>query len=171
MASEYRLKKGPVLGLLLVVGVVGALLLARNYVKPHVDVYAPVTVPAAYEGTTYAFDGLVCLRGSSSGATVSGTRDGRDTRLGLRPDGAPVTVAFPVAAGAVRPLAGAQVPAGEQRCARVVVTPHAQGDVRAQAVRVSFRYGPFGVLRSTATVVPPVTLQVTGTGTDPRTTA
>jgi hypothetical protein len=29
-------------------------------------------------------------------------------------------------------------------------------------------YGPFGLLRRTATAVPKVTLDVTGTGTDPR---
>lgn len=169
MASEYRLKRGPVLVLLLVVGVVGALVLARSSVRPHIDVYGAVTVPAAYDGTTYAFDGLVCLRGSSVGATVRSTATQAGTRIGLRPDGAPPAVAFPVAADAVRPLDGTAIPAGDQTCTRVLVSPHGQGDRRAAPVSVSFRYGPFGLLRSTVRVTPPVTLQVTGTGTDPRT--
>jgi len=171
VASQYRLKRGPAVALLLLVGVVGALLLARGSVKPGVDVYAAVTVPAAYDGTTYAFDGLVCLRGSSVGASVRGVSGGRDTRIGLRPADAAVTVAFPVAQDAVRPLDGADVPAGDQQCTRVLVSPHGQGEQRAGQVRVSFRYGPFGLLRTTARVTPPVTLQVTGRGQDPRASA
>lgn len=171
MASEYRLKRGPVIVVLAVVAVLGVLLIGRSSVKPQVDVYGAITVPDAYDGTTYAFDGLVCLRASSIGARIGGSADGGDTRIGLRPDGAPVTIAYPVRMGDIRPLSGTQVSAGDQQCTRVLVTPHGAGQRRAGAVRVSFRYGPFGLLRSTATVVPPVTLQVTGTGTDPRTGA
>ena len=171
MASEYRLKRGPIIGLLLIVGVVGALFLARGSVRPRVDVYAAVTVPAAYAGTTYAFDALVCVHTSSVGATIDAVSAGGSTRLGLRPVGLPVTVAFPVAGDAVAPLAGAKVAAGDQRCTRLLVTAKGTGDQRADPVRLHFRYGPFGLLRRSETVTPPVTLQVTGTGTDPRTTA
>lgn len=168
MASEYRLKRGPVLVLLAVVGVVGAFVLARGSVKPQVDVYGAITVPDAYEGTTYAFDGLVCLSASSVGASVRGDDQDGTTRIGLRPEGDAVTVAYPAPQDALAPLDGTSVPAGEQQCTRVLVTADAQGEVRADPVRVGFRYGPFGLLRSTTTVTPPVTLQVTGTGTDPR---
>lgn len=171
MASEYRLKRGPVVGLLLVVGLVGALLVARGSTRPHVDVFQGLTLPAAYDGTTYAFDGLLCVRASSVGATVDGVSSGTGARLGLRPSGAPVTEAFPVAAGALSPLAGTRVAAGDQTCLRLLLTPHGSGDHRAAPVRLHFRYGPLGLLRSSVTVTPPITLQVTGTGTDPRTTA
>ncbi|HEU0101847.1 MAG TPA: hypothetical protein VFR07_05950 [Mycobacteriales bacterium] len=171
MAAEYRLKRGPILILLLVVGVVGALLVARSSVRPEVDVYSPVTVPAAYDGTTYAFDGLLCLRASSIGVTVDDVSSSGGTRLGLRPAGAPVTVAFPVEPDALAPLVGATVPAGDQVCTRLLLTAAGSGDRRAEPVRLAFRYGPFGVLRRSVTVTPPATLQVTGSGTDPRTTA
>lgn len=171
MASQYRIKRGPVIGLLLIIGVVGGLLLARSSVRPKVEVYQGVSVPAAYDGTTYAFDGLVCVQASSIGATVDSVSSGSVTRLGLRPAADPVTVAFPVAAGAVLPLQGAKLAAGDQECTRLLLTARGMGDRRAEPIRLHFRYGPFGLLRSSITVTPPVTLQVTGTGTDPRTTA
>lgn len=169
MASSYRLKRGPVIALLLVVGVVGALLLGRGQLRPALDVYDPVVVPAAYAGTTYAVDGAVCLRASSAGASVSGVEDGGGTRIGLRPEGTPVTIAFPVAQDALAPLDGLDVAAGDSTCTRVLVTPDGQGEQRAQEVSLKVRYGPFGLLRTTMSVTPPVTLQVTGTGSDPRT--
>jgi len=171
VASEYRLKRGPVVGLLLIVGVVGALLVARSSVRPQVDVYGAVTVPAAYDGTTYAFDSLVCVHASSVGATVDDVSAAGGTAVGLRPAGRPVTVAFPVAADAVTPLEGTRIAAGDQTCTRLLVTARGRGDQRAGRVRLHFTYGPFGLLRRSQTVTPPVTLQVTGTGTDPRTTA
>lgn len=171
MASQYRLKRGPVIALLVVVGVVGGLLLARGSVRPAVDVYGAVTVPAAYDGTTYAFDSLVCLRASSVGASVSGIDQAGRTRLGLRPQGQALTVAFPVQADAVRSAQGLDIAAGDQTCTRVLVTAHGQGDQRAEPLKVHLAYGPLHVLRSTVTVTPPVTLQVTGTGTDPRASA
>ena len=171
MASEYRLKRGPVVGLLLVVGVVGALLVARSSVRPQVDVYSPVTVPAAYTGTAYGFDALVCVHASSVGATLSSVSSRGSTRLGLRPAGRPVTVAFPVDGGALVPAEGLHIAAGDQQCTRLVVTARGPGDQRADPVELHFTYGPFGLLRRSQTVTPPVVLQVTGTGTDPRTTA
>jgi hypothetical protein len=171
LLQQYRLRRGPVLVLLLLVGVAGALLISRSQVRPQVDVFGPVTVPAAYDGTTYAFDGVLCVRASSVGTQVTATGAGSATRVGLRPDGAPPAVAYPVDARAVQPLAGTTVAAGDQVCTRLLVTPHGQGDRAAEPVTLSFRYGPFGLLRSSTTVTPPVVLQVTGTGVDPRATA
>ena len=53
----------------------------------------------------------------------------------------------------------------------MLVTADGQGDRSAGPVQVRFRYGPFGLFRASSTVTPPVVLQVTGTGTDPRSTA
>ena len=172
MSSTYRLKRGPALVVLVVLGVVGALLIGRSSTRPTVYVLTPVTVPAAYAGTTYAFDGLVCLQAGSVGAEVSGvdasTVAGVRTEIALRPAGAPPAVAFPVAPTASRPLEGLRIAAGDDPCARVLVTADGQGDRAAGPVQVRFRYGPFGVFRATSDVTPPVVLQVTGTGTDPR---
>ena len=171
MASQYRLKRGPIIGLLLLIGVVGALLVARGSVRPQVDVYSPVTVPAAYAGTTYGFDSLVCVHASSIGATLDEVRSSGSTRLGLRPAGRPVTVAFPVEPTALTSAEGLKIAAGDQQCTRLTVTAQGSGDQRPEPVRLHFTYGPFGLLRRSQTVTPPVVLQVTGTGTDPRTTA
>ena len=168
MASQYRLKRGPVLGLLLLIGVVGGLLLLRSSTRPVVDVYGAIAVPDAYEGTTYAFDGLVCLSASSIGASVGSVTTSGSTRIGLQPEGSRVTVAFPVPPEALGSLDGARIAAGEQLCTRLVVTADGRGELRADPVEVRFRYGPFGLLRASSTVEPPVTLQVTGTGPDPR---
>ena len=80
-------------------------------------------------------------------------------------------MAFPVPDGASRDLVGLQLDAGEEQCVRVLTTATAQGEVRGAPVEVRFSYGPLGVLRSGLTVTPPVVLQVTGTGTDPRSEA
>lgn len=175
MSSTYRLKRGPALALLLIVGLVGSVLIGRASTRPTLYVLTPVTVPAAFAGTTYAFDGLVCLQAGSIGAEVSGvqtsTAAGVRTEIALRPPGSPPAVAFPVDAGASAPLEGLRIAAGDDPCARVLVTGDGQGDRAAGPVEVRFRYGPFGVFRASSTVTPPVVLQVTGTGTDPRSTA
>ncbi len=162
-----------VLTVLLVVGVAGALLIARGSLRPQLTTLAPVTVPAAYVGTTYAFDGLVCLAARSVPVQVAEVTDsdqgGVRTRLVGRPAGATVAVAFPVPADAGESLVGSRLGAGEERCLRVLTTQAATGERRAGPVRLRVRYGPFGVLRSGLEVTPPVVLQVTGTGTDPRT--
>jgi len=169
--SRYRLRRGPVVGLVLIVGLVGAYVIARGSLRPQLEVLAPVTVPGAYEGTTYAFDGLVCLRAGGVPVEVTGVdqADGGPVRTHLlrRPPGAP-TVAFPVAAGAGLPVAGLRVPAGREPCLRVLATADGQGDQRAGQVTLHARYGPFGLLRAALEVRPPVLLQVTGTGRDPR---
>ncbi len=159
------------IGLLLLVGLVGGLLVLRSSTRPAVDVYGAVTVAEAYQGTTYGFDGLVCLRASSIGASVSSVRSSGDTRIGRTPEGARVAVAYPVPPDALASLEGVQIAAGDQLCTRLTVTPQGLGEQRAAPVEVRFRYGPLGLLRAGRTVTPPVTLQVTGTGTDPRTSA
>ena len=175
MSSTYRLKRGPALSVLVVIGVVGALLIGRSSTRPTLYVLVPVTVPAAYAGTTYAFDGLVCLQAGSVGAEVSGveasTAQGVRTEIALRPPGAPPAVAFPVEAGASVPLEGLRIAGGDDQCARVLVTADGKGERAAGPVEVRFRYGPFGLFRAGSTVTPPVLLQVTGTGTDPRSTS
>ena len=175
LLSGYRLKRGPALAVLLVVGLVGALLIGRSSTRPGLVVLTPVTVPAAYAGTTYAFDGLVCVQAGSIGARVSSvegsTAAGVRTEIALRPPGAPPAVAFPVPADASLPLQDLELPGGGEQCARVLVTADGQGERAAGPVEVRFRYGPFGLFRSGSTVTPPVVLQVTGTGTDPRATS
>lgn len=172
MASTYRLKRGPALAVLLLVGIGGALLIGRSSTRPTLDVYAPVTVPAAYAGTTYAVDGLVCLQAGRVGAEVvaaeGSTASGVRTELGLRPPGRPPAVAYPVTPDAVAPLVGLELAAGDLTCARVLTTADGPGERSAGPVQVRFRYGPFGLFRASSTVTPPVLLQVTGTGTDPR---
>ncbi len=171
VASSYRLRRGPALGVLLLVAVVGAYVVLRGSLSPQVDLSAPVTVPEAYAGTTYALDGVVCLRGRSTGASVASVSSPGGTRLGLRPPGSALAVAFPVDPGAVDRLEGARVPSGDELCTRLLVTPSATGEVRAGPVEITLHYGPFGLLSRTRTVRPPVVLQVTGTGTDPRRSA
>jgi hypothetical protein len=170
--SDYRLKRGPVLVLLVLVGLVGVFLIGRSSTRPVLDVLAPVTVPDAYAGTAYGFDGLVCLRASSVGAEVSavegGTGSGVRTQLLRRAQGSPPTVAFPVEGEPGGPVVGLRVAAGDSSCLRVVVAADRQGEQRARQVQVHVAYGPLGLLRSTLEVTPPVVLQVTGTGRDPR---
>ena len=161
-----------VLAGLAALGVLGALLISRGALRPELTTLAPVTVPQAYAGTTYAFDGLVCLAAKSVPAEITQASDSTlgtvRTRVVGRPAGAPVAVAFPVPPEAADPLVGGRVAAGDERCLRVLVTPSALGEHVAGPVRLQVRYGPFGLLRSGLEVTPPVRLQVTGTGTDPR---
>ena len=107
------------LALLVLVGVVGALLIGRSSTRPTLTVLVPVTVPDAYAGTTYAFDGLVCLQAGSIGARVSGveasTAAGVRTEVALRPPGAPPSVAFPVDASAADPFEGVELAGGDER--------------------------------------------------------
>lgn len=174
-SSEYRLRRGPVLVLFLLLALAGSYVIGRNATRPQVAALGLVTVPQAYAGTTYSVDGVVCLRATSVGARVTGVTGGTsrdmDTRLVLRPAGAPPAFAFPVAPDAGRPLAGLRIPAGDEQCVRVLVTGRAQGEQRAKPVTVKLSYGPFGLLRTSRTVTPNVLLQVTGTGADPRAAA
>ena len=157
------------LAVLLVVGVVGALLIGRSSTRPTLDVLdARRRCPAAYAGTAYAFDGLVCLRAGSIGARVSGVDrehgGGVRTQIGLRPPGRAAGGGVPGRGGGDRRRWRAcGSPAGD------AVRPGARrprdGPGRAAPpgrCTVRFRYGPFGVFRTRATVTPPVVLQVTG---------
>ncbi len=157
---------------MLLIGVVGALVIARGSLRPQATTTAAVTVPEAFAGTTYAFDGMACLAAKSVPVTVTSASDselqGVRTRAAVRPPAAPVTVAYPAPPDAGDPLAGVRVAAGEERCFRVLVTASGTGERRAGPVEMRVTYGPFGLLRSTLRLTPPVTLQVTGTGTDPR---
>lgn len=170
--SDYRLKRGPALLVLGVVGLVGGVLILASQTRPAVDVLAPVTVDGAYEGTTYAFDGLVCVRAADRvGARVSGTQGSSGdvaTQVGLRPEGDPPAVLFPVDPSALAPLDGLRLAAGEEQCVRVLARGDAQGALEAGTVAVTFRYGPLELLRRTVQVDLPVVLEVTGTGPDPR---
>jgi hypothetical protein len=135
-------------------------------------VYAPVVVPAAAVGTTYAVDEQVCLAGAQVGATVRAIEvDGvAGGGLALRvppPEAAPV-IAFPVDPRDGRAAVGARVPARDLLCLRVLLRGDRQGTLRAPEARVRVRYGPAGVFRRTFTVRPPTTLRVDRTGPDPR---
>lgn len=164
--------------LLGVLGVAVLVLLLSSVLgsRPSVGTVLPVEVPEAHVGTTYAFDGAVCLD-APFGATVASVEvqqaPGGTTRVGLPPEGARPAVAFPVdpeAAGSE--VAGYEVPEGTSDCSlRLTVTPEQQGEVAAGQVRVRYRYGPADLLRRTATVRPAVTLDVSRTGPDPRSSA
>jgi hypothetical protein len=141
--------------------------------RPAAGTVDPVAVPDAHTGTAYAFDGAVCLS-APAGATVAEVEvqqaPGGTTRVLLPPPEARPVVAFPVEPGASgAEVADYPVPAALQDCElRLLVTPEQQGVVQAGSVRVRYRYGPGGLLRSTTTVTPPVTLEVNATGPDPR---
>ncbi len=167
-----RFRRGPVLALLVVVGLVGAAFIARDSLRPRLEPNGSLRVPAAYAGTTYAVDGLACLVARSVPVEIVEVQDsttgGLRTRLRGRPPGSTVTVGFPVPPEAGDSLVGVRVAAGDERCFRVLLTPEQTGERRAGAVSVRVRYGPFGVLRTGLEITPPAVLDVTGTGTDPR---
>lgn len=169
-----RVRRTPLLVVVLVVGVVGAAAIFALEARPDADAFVPVAVSDARVGTAYAFDGVLCLDSPSVDARVLSVEveqaPGGTTRVLEPPEGARTTLGFPVddAAAGTAPE-DYRVPAGEQDCdLRLLVTPTELGTVDAGTVRVQLGYGPFGLLRRTAEVEPPVVLEVTGTGTDPR---
>lgn len=152
-------------------GVVSLLLVLALGARPSGEATVPVSIADAYEGTTYAFDGVVCLGSPVTDSTIAGVEveqaPGSTTRL-VRQTG-PFTLGFPVQDGGGDSVEGLEVPAGDQDCSlRVLVTPDRQGEVRSGALQVRLRYGPLGLLRRTVTVEPDLDLAVTGTGADPR---
>jgi hypothetical protein len=156
----------------LVVAVLSGLLVFALGARPTAELGGQVLAEPTYVGSTYAFDGVVCLGSQVAGSTVEGVEveqaEGTTTELVRGPDGAP-TLGFPVDPEAQEDLEGLEVPAGELDCTqRLLVTPDRQGRVEAGTVEVRLRYGPGGLLRRTVTVRPDVVLQVTGTGPDPR---
>ena len=169
-----RVRRKPLLTGVLVVGVVGALLIFALGARPAASSGGRVGLERAYEGTTYAFDGLVCLGSPQVSAEVLSVEveqaPGGTTELVRPPEGARPTIGFPTEDDG-GDVAGYRVPAGEDDCTlRVLLTPDAQGRVEAGTLRVRMAYGPFGLLRRTAQVTPEVSVDVTGTGSDPRTT-
>ncbi|MCW2614948.1 MAG: hypothetical protein JWN08_1942 [Frankiales bacterium] len=167
-----RVRRRPLLVGVAVVAVVSGLAVFALGARPDVDVLNAVPVERGYVGTTYAFDGLLCVGSQVTATTVTGVEvdlaDGATTRLVRPPQGSPPTVGFPVEDEG-SPVDGYEVPAGEPDCdLRLLVTPTRTGDVRAAPLRLSVSYGPGGLLRRTIEVRPDVSLSVTGTGTDPR---
>ena len=157
---------------MLVVAGVTALLFVAVSGRPTAELGGSVLAEPTYAGTTYAFDGVVCLGSQLVGSTVQGVQveqaPGSTTDLVRGPEGAP-TIGFPVDPEAQEEVEGVAVPSGELDCTfRLLVTPDRQGEVEAGTLGVRMSYGPGGLLRRTVTVRPDVTLQVTGTGPDPR---
>lgn len=171
--GRYR-RRTLLLGVLAVAVVIGLLLFALG-ARPSADPLAPVGLQLAHVGTTYAFDGVVCVGSVVTGSTVAGVTveqaPGGTTQL-VRPPQGPPTLGFPVDPDAGEPVDGFDVPAGGQDCTlRVLVTPERQGRVEAGTLLLRLRYGPGGLLRRTASVRPQVVLDVTATGPDPRAAA
>ena len=160
---------------MLTVGVLGGFGIFALQARPDAGGTVVVPLGEAYVGTTYAFDGVVCLGSPRASATVLGIEvtqaPGGTTQVLEPPRDARPVIGFPVdAADAGTSVSDYSVPAGEQDCTlRVLVTPTGTGTVQAGTVAVEMAYGPLGLLRRTVTAVPQVTLDVTGTGTDPRT--
>ena len=169
------MRRKPLLLGVLTVGVLGGIGIFALQARPGAAGTVVVPLGEAYVGTTYAFDGTLCLQSPRVAATVVGLQvqqaPGGTTRVLEPAQGERPVVGFPVdGEDAGEPVEDYRVRPGEQDCTlRVLVTPDEQGTVRAGTIEVELAYGPFGLLRRTATAVPQVTLDVTGTGTDPRT--
>lgn len=167
-----RFRRRPLLlGVLVVAVLSGALVLALG-ARPTAELGGQVIAEPAYVGTTYAFDGVVCLGSQVAGSTVVGVQlqqaAGTSIDLVRGPDGAP-TLGFPVDPEAQQEVEGLRLPAGELDCTlRLLVTPQRRGTLEVGTLEVRLRYGPGGLLRRTARIRPDVTLVVTGTGPDPR---
>lgn len=169
------MRRRPLLLGVLVIAVVGGGGTFALGARPGVELLNSVPVENSYVGTTYAFDGVVCVGSQVTTTVVTGVEvtqsDGSTTRVVRAPDGPP-TVGFPVDPAAGLPVDGFEIPAGEPDCGlRILVTPDRLGAVAAGEVRLSVKYGPGGLLRRTLTATPAVTLDATGTGEDPRTGA
>lgn len=167
-----RLRRRPLLLGVLGVAVVSGLLVFALGARPSADQGGQVLASPAYVGTTYAFDGVVCVGSLVTASTVMGVEveqaAGSTTELVRAPTGS-ITLGFPVDADDAEPVDGFEIAAGEQDCTlRLLVTPGRQGRVEAGVLKIRMSYGPGGLLRRTASVRPAVALEVTGTGTDPR---
>jgi hypothetical protein len=156
----------------LVVAVLSGLLVFAVGARPTAELGGEVLASPTYVGTTYAFDGVVCLGSQVAGSTVEGVEveqaRGTTTDLVRGPEGAP-TLGFPVDPEAQEEVEGLEVPAGELDCTqRLLVTPQREGTLEVGTLKVRLSYGPGGLLRRTASIRPDVRLEVTGTGPDPR---
>jgi hypothetical protein len=167
-----RFRRRPLLVGVLVIAVVSGLLVFALGARPTAESGGQVVGAPAYVGTTYAFDGVVCLGSQVTGSTVEGVEveqaPGTTTTLARGPEGAP-TLGFPVDPEAQQEVEGLALPAGELDCTlRLLVTPTREGQLGVGRLRVRLSYGPGGLLRRTATISPDVGLDVVGTGPDPR---
>lgn len=157
---------------MLVVAVVSGLLVLALGARPTADPVGAVLASPAHVGSTYAFDGVVCVGAQVTGSTVLGVEveqaPGSRSEL-VRAPGGPPFLGFPVDPDDAEPVDGFDVPAGEQDCTlRLLVTPDRLGRVEAGTLRLRLGYGPGGLLRRTASVRPDVVLDVDRTGPDPR---
>ena len=170
-----RLRRVPRRRLLLGVlgiAILGAVLVVALGARASARATFPVGVEQAYAGTTYAFDGVICVQSQVTSATVDGVRirqaAGSTTRL-VVPAGGPPTLGFPVDPAVGAPAKGYRIAAGAEDCGlRLLVTPDRTGMLRAGKVELTLGYGPGGLLRRTVALEPPLTLDVTQTGKDPR---
>ena len=167
-----RVRRRTLLIAVAIVAVVSGVLVFALGARPSVEVLNAVPLERGYVGTAYAFDGLICVGSQVTGTRVTGVEvrqsPGATTALVQPPPGAAPTVGFPVREPGTS-AEGYTVPAGEPDCGlRLLVTPTRTGDVRAGVVRLSVAYGPGGLLRRTLTIAPEVSLSVTRTGADPR---
>ena len=172
MRVRGRYRRRPLLLGVLVIAVVSGVLLFAWGARPTAEPFSGVGVEQAHGGTTYAFDGVVCVGSQVAGSTVLGVQveqaPGGRTAL-VQPPSGPLTLGFPVDPEEGSPAEGFDIPAGDSDCSlRVLVTPEREGRVEAGLVRITLGYGPGGLLRRTVPVQPPVSLDVTGTGPDPR---
>lgn len=167
-----RWRRRPLLLGVLVVAVLSGVVVFAVGARPTADPVGQVLASPAHVGTTYAFDGVVCVGSQVTGSTVTGVSvqqaDGGRTELVRAPD-EPPSLGFPVDPDGDEPVDGLDVPAGEQDCTlRLLVTPDRLGRVAAGTLEVRLRYGPGGLLRRTDRVRPDVVLDVGETGPDPR---
>jgi hypothetical protein len=167
-----RYRRTPLLLTVLAIGLVGGLVVFGLTTRPGASAPFPVAVPEAYAGTTYAFDGVLCVDATRVAAEVREVTveqaPGSVTAVVLPPEGARTSLGFPADDEGASPE-GLVVDPGTDGCVlRVLVTPEEQGPVRAGTVRVALRYGPFGLLPRTVELRPQLTLDVTQTGEDPR---
>jgi hypothetical protein len=167
-----RFRRRPLLLGVLVVAVVSGVLVFALGARPTAELGGQVVAEPAYVGTTYAFDGVVCLGSQVAGSTVEGVEveqaAGTTIDLVRGPEGPP-TLGFPVDPEAQQEVEGLELPAGQLDCTpRLLVTPQREGRLQVGTLEVRLSYGPWGLLTRTATIRPDVALEVTGTGPDPR---
>ena len=174
MRVRGRWRRRPLLlGVLVLALLSGAVVFAVG-ARPTADPDGEVVAPA-HVGSTYAFDGVVCVGSQVTGSTVDAVEveqsAGGRTEL-VRPSDGPPTLGFPVEPDSSDPVEGYDVPAGESDCSlRLLVTPDRLGRIEAGVLRVRLTYGPGRLLRRTASVRPQVVLDVRETGPDPRAAA
>ena len=157
---------------MLVLAVVSGLLVVAVGARPTAESGGQVVAEQISAGTTYAFDGVVCLGSQVTASTIEGVQvqqsGGTTIDLVRGPDGPPL-LGYPVDPEAQEEVEGLELAAGALDCTlRLLVTPDRQGRLEVGTLQVSMSYGPGGLLRRTASLRPDVALEVRGTGPDPR---